>query len=195
SRPHGLSGGGSAPSRVHPVAAAAADIGRDAGRFARGRGPAGVHVRQLRAVSHDWRHARARHGGTGADASGEPPGAGGGHRAEHTRLSRRVDPESSVHAAQDPDAPESVAATAIASIARVPGDAQVSAEHSGEHDALIPAPQPPLPARATLPDDLLASEHEHLDALWSDGRGFWAWVTTVNHKSIAKRYIVTAFLM
>jgi len=71
----------------------------------------------------------------------------------------------------------------------------VSAEHSGEHDALIPAPQPPLPARATLPDDLLASEHEHLDALWSDGRGFWAWVTTVNHKSIAKRYIVTAFLM
>ncbi|MDQ3995812.1 MAG: cytochrome c oxidase subunit I [Gemmatimonadota bacterium] len=36
--------------------------------------------------------------------------------------------------------------------------------------------------------------HELLDHVWRDGRGFWGWLTSVNHKSIAKRYIVTAFV-
>ena len=54
---------------------------------------------------------------------------------------------------------------------------------------------PDLPAVATLPEDVLTREHERLQETWSDGRGFWGWLTTVDHKSIAKRYIITAFLM
>ncbi|MFL5611907.1 MAG: cbb3-type cytochrome c oxidase subunit I, partial [Gemmatimonadaceae bacterium] len=33
-----------------------------------------------------------------------------------------------------------------------------------------------------------------LSASWYEGSGLWAWVRSTNHKSIAKRYIVTAFI-
>jgi cytochrome c oxidase subunit 1 len=71
----------------------------------------------------------------------------------------------------------------------------VSADSSQDRRLPVPADAPELPAVATLPDDVLAREHERLERTWSDGRGFWAWLTTVDHKSIAKRYIITAFLM
>jgi cytochrome c oxidase subunit 1 len=31
--------------------------------------------------------------------------------------------------------------------------------------------------------------------LWSDGKGFWNWVATTDHHSLAKRYIITCILM
>jgi cytochrome c oxidase subunit 1 len=39
--------------------------------------------------------------------------------------------------------------------------------------------------------DLEAKLHE----VWSDGKGFWSWVATTDHHSLAKRYVITAILM
>jgi cytochrome c oxidase subunit 1 len=41
----------------------------------------------------------------------------------------------------------------------------------------------------------VAREAAALDATWRDPPGFWGWLTSIDHKTIAKRYIVTAFLM
>jgi cytochrome c oxidase subunit 1 len=38
-----------------------------------------------------------------------------------------------------------------------------------------------------------ARERAELERSWSDGPGLWGWLTSVDHKSVAKRYIVTAF--
>jgi cytochrome c oxidase subunit 1 len=45
--------------------------------------------------------------------------------------------------------------------------------------------------RDTGRDDVV---HDVLDRAWRDSPGFWGWLTSVNHKSIAKRYVVTAFV-
>jgi cytochrome c oxidase subunit I+III len=37
-------------------------------------------------------------------------------------------------------------------------------------------------------------EHEALDRVWRDRTGFWGWLTSTDHKSIGKRYIITAFV-
>src|SRR4051812_33296799 len=50
------------------------------------------------------------------------------------------------------------------------------------------------PDRVVSPDAVLR-EHQLLDATWRGADGFWGWFTTTDHKSIAKRYIITAFLM
>ena len=47
-------------------------------------------------------------------------------------------------------------------------------------------------------NDVLSSEaaermHGTLDALWRDAPGFAAWLRSVDHKSIGKRYVITAF--
>src|SRR5215213_8695980 len=39
-----------------------------------------------------------------------------------------------------------------------------------------------------------ADLHERLDRSWGDPPGFWGWLTTTNHKRIALRGIVTAFI-
>jgi cytochrome c oxidase subunit I+III len=52
-----------------------------------------------------------------------------------------------------------------------------------------------LPADTTLADDVVEREARQLEAVWSDKPGFWGWLTTADHKKIAKRYLVTAFLM
>ena len=36
--------------------------------------------------------------------------------------------------------------------------------------------------------------HEELEATWRERTGIWGWLTSVDHKSIGKRYIVTAFI-
>ena len=38
------------------------------------------------------------------------------------------------------------------------------------------------------------STRERLERVWADRPGFWGWMTTVNHKRVALRYIITAFL-
>ena len=47
----------------------------------------------------------------------------------------------------------------------------------------------------TLPADALDREAAALDATWRDAPGLWGWLTASDHKTIARRYIVTAFLM
>jgi cytochrome c oxidase subunit I+III len=62
--------------------------------------------------------------------------------------------------------------------------------------SISPAFQPPdAPRRSNAPLDRdAAGLHERLDRVWSDGRGLWGWLTTTDHKSIGKRYILTAML-
>jgi cytochrome c oxidase subunit 1 len=40
----------------------------------------------------------------------------------------------------------------------------------------------------------LAQSRERLTRIWRDGSGIWGWITSVDHKSIAKRYVITAFV-
>jgi cytochrome c oxidase subunit I+III len=45
------------------------------------------------------------------------------------------------------------------------------------------------------PDLPLAEvDHAALEAVWRDRPGFWGWLTSTDHKSIGKRYIITAFV-
>jgi cytochrome c oxidase subunit 1 len=52
-----------------------------------------------------------------------------------------------------------------------------------------------LPPPRTIDEEDVAAEEAQLDKVWSDPGGFWGWLTTVDDQSIAKRYIITAFLM
>ena len=36
--------------------------------------------------------------------------------------------------------------------------------------------------------------HDRLTRTWSDAPGLWGWITTVDHKRVGRRYIVTAFI-
>ena len=53
-----------------------------------------------------------------------------------------------------------------------------------------PPAQPEL-----LTEDVLVEQARMLETTWRDPGGFWGWLTTVDHKAIARRYIITAFLM
>src|SRR5437868_2452226 len=67
----------------------------------------------------------------------------------------------------------------------------------------LPGSQSAAAAPDTLPDsrpEILSEESvleqaRALDVTWRDAGGIWGWITTVDHKAIAKRYVVTAFLM
>ena len=48
---------------------------------------------------------------------------------------------------------------------------------------------------ALLTDDAVLDQARLLEVTWRDGGGLWGWFTTVDHKAVAKRYLVTAFLM
>ena len=47
----------------------------------------------------------------------------------------------------------------------------------------------------TLDEDVLIEDARRLESTWRDADGLWGWLTTVDHKVIARRYIITAFLM
>jgi cytochrome c oxidase subunit 1 len=47
---------------------------------------------------------------------------------------------------------------------------------------------------AVLSADEMKQTAARLDAVWRDRPGFWGWLTTVDHKAIGRRYVVTAFL-
>src|SRR5581483_11637325 len=49
-------------------------------------------------------------------------------------------------------------------------------------------PDHELPPAVVLPD-----EAARVNRVWSDGSGFYCWLTAVNHKAIGRRYIATAF--
>jgi cytochrome c oxidase subunit 1 len=52
-----------------------------------------------------------------------------------------------------------------------------------------------LPVDVTLAGSDIEREADALDLTWRDRSGFWGWLAAVDHKTVAKRYIVTAFLM
>jgi cytochrome c oxidase subunit 1 len=53
-----------------------------------------------------------------------------------------------------------------------------------------------VPSADVAPNDTNTPNLEaKLDEVWSDAKGFWGWFTTVDPKSIAKRYIITTVLM
>jgi cytochrome c oxidase subunit 1 len=41
---------------------------------------------------------------------------------------------------------------------------------------------------------LTEADHAALEAVWRDRPGLWGWLTSTDHKSIGKRYIITAFV-
>ena len=47
----------------------------------------------------------------------------------------------------------------------------------------------------TLSDEAVLADAATLELTWADKPGLWGWLTAVDHKTIAKRYIITAFLM
>ena len=47
----------------------------------------------------------------------------------------------------------------------------------------------------TLPADAVDRDARELDRVWRDDPGIWGWLTATDHKVIAKRYLVTAFMM
>ncbi len=48
-------------------------------------------------------------------------------------------------------------------------------------------------AREGVPEDREATALAELDRTWRPPSGIWGWIITVDHKKIAKRYVVTAF--
>jgi cytochrome c oxidase subunit I+III len=50
-------------------------------------------------------------------------------------------------------------------------------------------------ATARRSEAVLENERRQLERAWSGGRGFGAWVCSVDHKSIARRYLVTTFAL
>jgi len=52
-----------------------------------------------------------------------------------------------------------------------------------------------LPVDMTIPPEQIERESQQLDAVWRGKPGLWGWLTNVDHKTLGKRYLVTAFLM
>ncbi|MFL5478313.1 MAG: cytochrome c oxidase subunit I [Gemmatimonadaceae bacterium] len=62
------------------------------------------------------------------------------------------------------------------------------------HAQALPAFNDPdrRPGTLTIPEE--NETRARLSSSWDEGSGLWAWLTSTNHKSIAKRYIVTAII-
>jgi cytochrome c oxidase subunit 1 len=54
---------------------------------------------------------------------------------------------------------------------------------------------PATPVDDALPPDDVARTMAELEQTWTPPRTFWNWLTSVDHKSIGRRYIITAFMM
>src|SRR5256885_9922691 len=63
------------------------------------------------------------------------------------------------------------------------------------NESAIVAPGTSHARPATLSDEAVLDAARQLEITWQDGGGIWGWLTTIDHKVIAKRYIITAFLM
>ena len=61
---------------------------------------------------------------------------------------------------------------------------------SSESAIAVPDTRPEL-----IDDDTVIEQARLLEVTWRDPGGIWGWLTTVDHKVLAKRYIITAFLM
>jgi cytochrome c oxidase subunit 1 len=56
-------------------------------------------------------------------------------------------------------------------------------------------PRAALPADVTIAPDDIERESRTLSSLWSDRPGLLGWLSAIDHKTVSKRLIVTAFLM
>src|SRR5581483_11153839 len=173
-RAHGLRRGRRAARPVRRLARARARAGPGARDRRAGARARRVPPRALRDVPRRPRNAGRGDGRAGPDARREPPDARRRHAPERARRARRLAPRPAAREAGEPHAAERALRRRADAAPRVAREPRMSA-----HPA--PAPVP----RATL--------HEELDRAWRSPRGFVGWVTTVDHKKIATRYIVTTF--
>src|SRR5690606_14955400 len=153
-----------------------AAAGARAGRCRGTRRAARIPRERLRAVPHDTRHAGRRPGGAGSHAPREPPQPRGRHPPEHTAAPARLGSRSARDQAGRADAGPGPAR------ARRRGAVRVSRRTAMSTTDTLRGPG----------DDALAAERRELAAAWSERGGLVGWLTSVDHKSIAKRYIVTA---
>src|SRR3954464_4586517 len=143
----------------------------------------------MRRLSHRQWYRRRGQSGPGPHPFGEPTDDRRRHASKQYRQSGRLDSRPAEHQAGREDAAEEPRPAVPAGAACVPGDPQVTA-----HANALPAI--PDPDRR---GDLLSVPDEdetraRLSATWKEKSGFYGWLTSTNHKSIAKRYIVTAII-
>src|SRR6185503_16309119 len=125
----------------------------------------------MRSLSHDPRHRGRRTDRSRPDPHRDAPDAGRRNPAKHARESRCLDPRSAAGETRQSDAPESTRDRRSSGARRVPGNAPMTRR-----------PDPPIDGRFQL-----------LEETWSDPQGVYGWFTHVDHKSIGRRYLVTAF--
>src|SRR5918911_419109 len=135
----------------------------------------------MRAVPHRSRHTGAGQDRAGPHAHREPRQDCGGHAAEHERASRRLGSRRAADQARQPDAAQCARRRRSAGAARVPGEPEM------KRDAGRPDHE-----RRELPPVL--EDVSQLERTWADQPGIVGWITSVDHKSIGKRYIVTSFV-
>src|SRR5689334_16400238 len=144
----------------------------------------------LRDVPQHRGHGSIRHSRTGSYPPRQPAHDCRRNFAAHHRQSRRLDPRSAEHQAGGENATQSDRSAVAAGAARLSGDSQVMAYSQAlpMRDDDRPAPAPLI--TADVENDIRAK----LSATWKEPSGLWGWMISTNHKSIAKRYIVTALI-
>src|SRR6478672_4343350 len=98
-----------------------------------------------------------------------------------------MDPRSPGNQTRRQDAADPTRAGAAAGSARVSGGSQVVA-----NPRTLPVPDPERRVYISVHEE--DETRAKLSASWKEGSGLWGWLTSTNHKSIAKRYVITAII-
>jgi hypothetical protein len=106
---------------------------------------------------------------------------------KHSRKPDALDREPAGNQAWRAHARESVDHRATERVGRVSGDASSDRRRRPRGRA--------LPVDTTIPAEEIERASAQLDAVWRDKPGLWGWLSAVDHKTLGKRYLVTAFLM
>src|SRR3569832_1940273 len=150
----------------------------------------GVPVLELRDVPRDQRRRfRGRAARAGPHARREPADARRRHPEEHEGRHGRVDPRPAAFQAGYGHARDAAVATGPRRRRRLSGRTQMNRGPLGEEPARgNGAPQ--------LKDGALddARVRAALDATWDDPPGLYGWICSINHKHIARRFIVTCLV-
>src|SRR6185437_13016524 len=146
-------------------------------------GSESLSVSALRHVPRHWRDACGSDYGPGPHTRGKPNDTGGGGPSQHSLQPGVVDRRPAAHQARREHASDLSLARRPSCSDSLPGGTQVSA-------APLPVSTPLTPLSAD-PDAMA-----ELERTWrSSHTGLWGWLTTTDNKRIAKRYIITAFMM
>ena len=113
----------------------------------------------------------------------------GGHAAEHAGQPRRLDRRSAARSSPATRMPPTgLRDEELQAVARLPGDAEVTAQR-------------PRPQAQLVENDATAGAPRRCDANAAAGRdvddraGLVGWLSTTDHKAIGRRFIVTAFVL